>query len=128
MDGQMTAAPNVISIFLTLMQSLQVLSREKQIAPKLMDYTCTGILPDPKAARYDAADIFEANERLCRLVTDAAGVASHQKILDVGCGFGGTISSLNDRLDHCSLVGLNIDARQIARARQNVQAKNNNTG
>ena len=42
------------------------------------------------------------------------------KVLDAGCGFGGTIASLNEHFTDMELVGLNIDARQIERARQQV--------
>jgi len=61
-------------------------------------------------------------ERLCR----AGRVRDGSSILDVGCGFGGTIAYLNERLSGCELVGLNIDERQLARARQSVQARPGN--
>jgi SAM-dependent methyltransferase len=50
----------------------------------------------------------------------AGGVRDGQRILDVGCGFGGTIAYLDERLTACELVGLNIDGRQLARARRSV--------
>ncbi len=49
------------------------------------------------------------------------------RILDVGCGFGGTIDHLDERLDGCELVGLNIDRRQLARARALVTPRRDNT-
>jgi SAM-dependent methyltransferase len=45
----------------------------------------------------------------------------------VGCGFGGTIAHLNERLSDCTLVGLNIDERQILRARELVQPLRGNS-
>ncbi len=50
-------------------------------------------------ATYDATDYCEAAERLCLRIFDAAGIASGQRLVDVGCGFGGTIGSLNERYD-----------------------------
>jgi ubiquinone/menaquinone biosynthesis C-methylase UbiE len=52
--------------------------------------------------------------RICR----AGGTADGQRILDVGCGFGGTLAHLDERLRDAVLVGLNIDARQLQRARK----------
>jgi SAM-dependent methyltransferase len=62
-------------------------------------------------------------EKLCK----AGRVANGARILDVGCGFGGTIAHLNDRLSGCRLVGLNIDERQLARARKLVSARPGNS-
>lgn len=67
-----------------------------------------------------------AAERLCRLVYESAHVESGQKLLDVGCGFGGTISSINDRFSNMQMTGLNIDPRQLEVARQNVIPQNEN--
>jgi SAM-dependent methyltransferase len=39
----------------------------------------------------------------------------------VGCGFGGTVAQLNEDHSGLDLVGVNIDARQIARAVATVQ-------
>jgi len=47
-------------------------------------------------------------------------------VLDAGCGFGGTISYLNDRYTGMELTGLNIDRRQLARANEQVTASNDN--
>jgi SAM-dependent methyltransferase len=62
-------------------------------------------------------------ERLCR----AGRVKDGLSILDVGCGFGGTIAHLNEHLSGCELVGLNIDDRQLARARRSVAPLSGNT-
>ncbi len=60
----------------------------------------------------------DAAVRMTRRMEDAAGVADGQRILDVGCGFGGTIAGLDARLKNAELVGLNIDPRQLERARE----------
>ena len=62
-------------------------------------------------------------ERLC----EAGRTKNGLRILDVGCGFGGTIAHLNEHLSGCELVGLNIDERQLARAREFVHARPGNT-
>jgi cyclopropane fatty-acyl-phospholipid synthase-like methyltransferase len=36
--------------------------------------------------------------------------------VDVGCGFGGTIASLNEHFSDLQLTGVNIDLRQLDRA------------
>jgi ubiquinone/menaquinone biosynthesis C-methylase UbiE len=69
----------------------------------------------------------QAAERMSQRVCAAAGVKDGQRILDVGCGWGGTIASLNDELSQVSLTGLNIDGRQIERARRRVRARKGNT-
>jgi MPBQ/MSBQ methyltransferase len=61
----------------------------------------------------DDGDFAGAQARLDQLVVDFAGVASGQSVLDVGCGFGGTIARLNETYQRMHLTGINIDARQI---------------
>jgi cyclopropane fatty-acyl-phospholipid synthase-like methyltransferase len=48
------------------------------------------------------------------------------RVLDVGCGIGGTIASLNERFSGLDLVGVNIDARQLERAARTVRPANGN--
>jgi ubiquinone/menaquinone biosynthesis C-methylase UbiE len=85
-----------------------------------------GYWDDPAAADGSVVDFAKAAEKLCRLVCDAGGVNDGLRILDCGCGFGGTIASLNERFSNLQMVGLNIDGRQLARARQEVMPTNNN--
>ena len=85
-----------------------------------------GYWDNPNAADGTVADFAAAAEALCRRVCDAGGVDGADRILDCGCGFGGTIASLNERFSHKQLVGLNIDDRQLARAREQVQPLNGN--
>lgn len=49
------------------------------------------------------------------------------KVLDCGCGFGGTLASLNERFSPIELTGLSIDGRQLDRARQLVSPRGENT-
>src|SRR5262245_24213224 len=80
----------------------------------------------PRDANGSMADFAAAAEKLSERVCDAAAVADGQRILDVGCGFGGTVQHLNQRLRQVRLSGLNIDERQLARARQHVIARPGN--
>ncbi|MEO7327963.1 MAG: class I SAM-dependent methyltransferase [Minicystis sp.] len=68
-----------------------------------------------------------AAERMSAAVAEAASARDGQRILDVGCGFGGTIGNLDRRLEDVALVGLNIDPRQLDRARLHVSAREGNT-
>ncbi|MBE9029956.1 class I SAM-dependent methyltransferase [filamentous cyanobacterium LEGE 11480] len=78
------------------------------------------------AADGSVADFAAAAERLCQLVYQSAGVQAGDRLLDVGCGFGGTIASLNERFQDLDMTGLNIDARQLERARRAVTPLNSN--
>lgn len=77
-----------------------------------------GYWENTSAADGTACDYAQAAERLCRRICDAAQIAPGMSVLDAGCGFGGTIASLNERLTGLRLCGLNIDERQLARAAQ----------
>ncbi len=85
-----------------------------------------GYWPDPGAATGTGADYAVAAEELCRRVCDAAPVRDGMRVLDVGCGFGGTIASLNERFQNLDMTGVNIDARQLARAAETVVPVNGN--
>jgi ubiquinone/menaquinone biosynthesis C-methylase UbiE len=81
-----------------------------------------GYWADPSHAKLTAEDYAEAAEALSRQVYNAAQVGNGQQILDVGCGFGGTVASLNENFTNLNLVGVNIDERQLERARNKVIA------
>jgi ubiquinone/menaquinone biosynthesis C-methylase UbiE len=86
-----------------------------------------GYWEQPQLATQTADDYFAAAENLSRLIYSAAKVQDGQSVLDVGCGFGGTVASLNQHFQHMQLVGLNIDERQLQRAKQQVVAAETNT-
>lgn len=85
-----------------------------------------GFWPDPSRATGELADYAVAAERMTREVCDTAAISDRQSVLDVGCGFGGTLADLNERFSHMQLTGVNIDPRQIARARAKVLARQGN--
>ena len=81
-----------------------------------------GYWDNPRKA---GGDFAAAQARLDERILSMAGIASGQSILDVGCGFGGTIAGLNERLRDGWLAGVNIDPRQLALCRQIVPANAN---
>jgi len=80
-----------------------------------------GFWKNPADADGSPADFARAAEALSLLLADAAGIGDGMAVLDAGCGFGGTVESLNDRHRHMNLVGLNLDERQLERARARVK-------
>jgi ubiquinone/menaquinone biosynthesis C-methylase UbiE len=86
-----------------------------------------GYWADPKTAIADDEDYGRAAEQLTLELCRLADIADGDRVLDAGCGFGGTIASLNERHRGLRLTGLNIDARQLKRAREQVHPLNGNT-
>lgn len=86
-----------------------------------------GFWSHPGAATGDVDDFARASEELALELCRIGEVASGESVLDVGCGFGGTLASLNARLRDMRLVGLNLEARQLDRASQLVQPAQGNT-
>ncbi|HBB33929.1 MAG TPA: SAM-dependent methyltransferase [Cyanobacteria bacterium UBA8803] len=85
-----------------------------------------GYWENPAQADSSVDDFAAAAERLCQRVYSVAHIKEGDRILDAGCGFGGTISSLNEHFNNIELIGLNIDPRQLVRARQEVQPHGSN--
>ena len=81
-----------------------------------------GYWEHPKKADEDFAS---AQARLDERVLAMAGLDSAQAVLDVGCGFGGTLAGLNGRLRDAWLAGVNVDGRQLALCRQIAPANGN---
>jgi len=86
-----------------------------------------GYWPDPASADPDSAEDFAAAaERLSQTLIDLADISDGMRLLDAGCGFGGTIAKLDAERDGLDLVGLNIDPRQLARATGQVRPRAGN--
>lgn len=82
-----------------------------------------GFWHDPDSADNSIESFSKATDQLSEQHFEAAGISDGMSILDTGCGFGGTLSLLNDRYKQLDLNGINIDPRQIARAVDQVQAR-----
>jgi SAM-dependent methyltransferase len=85
-----------------------------------------GYYASPESARDSTEALMEAAEVMTERVCDAAPVRDGMRVLDVGCGFGGTIASMNERFNDLELVGVNIDERQLERARSIVRPRERN--
>jgi ubiquinone/menaquinone biosynthesis C-methylase UbiE len=81
----------------------------------------------PKQAILTSEDFAQATEELSRQVCLAGGIQNDLSVLDVGCGFGGTIAHINENYQGMKLVGINLDERQLARAREIVKPIGSNT-
>ena len=79
-----------------------------------------GYWQDPELATLSLDDFSEAAENLSEQVCLAGAVSDKLAVLDVGCGFGGTVAHINERYNGMALTGLNLDARQLARAEEMV--------
>ena len=85
-----------------------------------------GVWEEPDEASDDLDESIQAMDRMCQHLIELAEIRDGQEVLDVGCGFGGTVASLDDQFSGMRLTGLNIDARQIEVARQRVRPRAGN--
>ncbi len=86
-----------------------------------------GCWDNPSWSNRVPMDYAKAAERMCELVCDAGGVAANKRVLDVGCGLGTVVASINAHVSPIDLVGVNIDDRQLEIARSGVQPRAGNT-
>ena len=86
-----------------------------------------GYWPNPSKARRDEDDLISAMDRLNAEFIATAEIQNGQSVLDVGCGFGGTLDAINRGHTSMQLVGLNIDPRQLEIARKQVIAGYDNS-
>lgn len=88
-----------------------------------------GYWEHPESADGTSADYVAAMEQMNVVLFEAAKVSDGQKLLDAGCGFGGTIQQLNAIRSGMDLTGLNIDPRQLeAAGAQTIPANDNKIG
>ena len=80
--------------------------------------------PD-EAQRGDAGEFLRAQRRLDDVLIGMAGLADGQAVLDVGCGLGGTLETIDRQRRGMRLVGLNIDQRQLELCRTLTPAPGN---
>lgn len=85
-----------------------------------------GYWAEPKQAELTDDDFAEAAENLSAQVCEAAKIKNGQTVLDVGCGFGGTVAHLNENHQNMNLLGLNLDERQLKRAKEHIKAIDSN--
>jgi MPBQ/MSBQ methyltransferase len=79
----------------------------------------------PQAAGGERAEFGRAQAKLDEILLEMADLHPGQSVLDVGCGLGGTLQTINRSMSGMALTGLNIDARQLELCR-GIEAANGN--
>ena len=77
-----------------------------------------GLFSDPENLDTDPDRYYQAAEAMTDAVVRAAGVGAGARVLDVGCGFGGTLDHISERHEGVKLAGINVDERQLIHARE----------
>jgi SAM-dependent methyltransferase len=77
-----------------------------------------GLFPDPEVEDPSPERYLRAAAAMTEHIVAVAGVEDGSRVLDVGCGFGGTLDYVRGRNPGSSLAGINIDFRQIQLARE----------
>jgi SAM-dependent methyltransferase len=76
-----------------------------------------GLFPDPEVDDPGPERYFRAAEAMTEHMVAIAAVRDGRRVLDVGCGFGGTLDHVRRHRQGCRLVGVNIDRQQLLAAR-----------
>lgn len=69
--------------------------------------------PPDLASSAAPSEFVAAQARLTQRMVALAPVRPRQRVLDVGCGFGGALATISAHVPELMLVGLNIDRRQL---------------
>lgn len=102
------------------------LQKQPWIEP-LGDLNHWGYWDEPRQASPALDALYPSMQRLDRALMDFGTVADGMRILDVGCGLGGTLQGLNQRLSRVQLLGLDRDPRLAEVTRRHVQPRPGNT-
>lgn len=79
-----------------------------------------GYWDNPQTARASFEDYGRATDNLIKVIFECAKVENQSAVVDIGCGFGGTVALLNENYRDMNLCGINIDPRQLEVARASV--------
>ncbi|MGY6530758.1 MAG: SAM-dependent methyltransferase [Cyanobacterium sp.] len=101
-------------------------AEDKELEKAFGKHIHWGYWENPSLADGSLEDFAVAANNLSKLVMDITNIKDGDKVLDAGCGFGGTISLLNDTFDNLQLRGVNIDGVQVKRASEVIRARGNN--
>ena len=115
----------MLPYFDSLLEKLQ--QEDKTMQQALGEHVHWGYWDNPKTTTISPEEYHRAGELMLRHVIEPAKIKDGCKLLDVGCGLGGTIKYLNENFSNCKFTGVNIDERQIAVAQKAIKAKNGNT-
>ncbi|MDP3530257.1 SAM-dependent methyltransferase [Methylicorpusculum sp.] len=72
-----------------------------------------GCWDQPDQATLSVDDFIKATENLTHKLCASAEIKEGMTVLDVGCGFGGTLAHLQETGSNLKLYGLNLDIRQL---------------
>jgi SAM-dependent methyltransferase len=86
-----------------------------------------GYWQKPELAELTPDDFAAAAEALTAELCGAGRIANGLRVLDAGCGFGGTLAHINEHYSNMKLTGLNLDGRQLQRARKLTAPEPGNT-
>jgi ubiquinone/menaquinone biosynthesis C-methylase UbiE len=81
------------------------------------DHVHWGLFEKESPGRVTIDEYIVASENLSRRIISLSALADGMRVLDVGCGFGGTARMIGQQFSEVTVTGLNIDPRQIERAR-----------
>jgi SAM-dependent methyltransferase len=82
-----------------------------------------GLFADPDVVDDEPARYAMAAMALTERIVALAGIRDGNRVVDVGCGFGGTLDLVAERFPACPLAGVNIDARQLHQAKALLDAE-----
>lgn len=124
LEGRVRGSLALLAHFLPeLLLNLQTLPRARVVAERHydLDNDLFAAMLDPylqySCARFDHADdLASAQERKLGLICDKLDLKPGERLLDIGCGWGGLARFASERRG-CEVVGLNISKAQIAFAR-----------
>ena len=85
-----------------------------------------GYWNEPAQADIGFEEYGRAAEALCLAVLSCTNVRDGLRVLDVGCGLGGTIACLNERYSRMEFIGVNIDPLQLQRAAAQIELRSGN--
>jgi ubiquinone/menaquinone biosynthesis C-methylase UbiE len=86
-----------------------------------------GYWQTPEAADGSPEDMARAGDEMCRRLIALAEVADGERVIDIGCGRGGTLEALNSSFGNLALTGVNIDPRELLAARRWLSAGRGNS-
>ncbi len=94
------------------------LFEQPQFEELFRDHVHWGLFDSTHSGTVSKEAFGQATEALSQTMVTLLDLAGGMNVLDVGCGFGGTSRLIAKAWKDVRVTGLNIDSRQIARARQ----------
>src|SRR5687768_3386098 len=98
---------------------LKLLGEKNQVVDKAFGRNVHwGYWDNPEEKTPTLEEFVKASDHMTDLFVEGSQLREGQSLLDVGCGFGGTIGYFNEKFSGVHFTGLNIDHRQIERAKK----------